>query len=530
MESVKELGSLKFGVYSPDEIKRMSVCKIHRTINSKKKGELTTEDDIALMNFDTITDVGIEDFLDKNTIGTEYDERMGPLRKGHICVTCKKDYNICPGHFGHIELYTPVLHPLYIKEIANFLSCICHKCYRLLITKEQLYILGFLNYRDHFRYSKIVEKTKKMGICFRCNTPCPKIVTNKNDCVISFVLKERGQNTISTIVSTETIQKIFNNIPDKDIKIMGFDPKFMHPRNLIMTNFPVLPICSRSPVFIDGKMGDDDLTVQICEIIKLNNSIGKTLLEPVTEVDKNSKKLNTLIQSLKFRIQTYMNNNHDKAKNPTNSRPIKAINQRIKGKSGLIRNNIMGKRTDQSARTVIGPDSTLRIDEVAVPLDICKNLTVPERVTDFNIEYLTKLIEEGKTHIIIKGDKKFYSEYLLYNYNKYTKLQCWDVIERGGKKIIVRNPSEYSLIEGDVLFRNDKKIDIIPKMRKKINFRLEPGDIVERHLKEGDIVVLNRQPSLWKGSMIGLRVIPKEGKTIRFNLAICKSLNADYDG
>lgn len=76
-------------------------------------------------------------------------------------------------------------------------------------------------------------------------------------------------------------------------------------------------------------------------------------------------------------------------------RPLKSVKQRLKGKEGRIRGNLMGKRVDFSARTVITPDPNLRIDQVGVPKTIAQNLTFPEIVTPFNIEKLYALVYRG---------------------------------------------------------------------------------------------------------------------------------------
>lgn len=67
-------------------------------------------------------------------------------------------------------------------------------------------------------------------------------------------------------------------------------------------------------------------------------------------------------------------------------RPLKSIKQRLKGKEGRIRGNLMGKRVDFSARTVITPDSNLEIDQVGVPRSIAQTLSYPEIVTPLNID------------------------------------------------------------------------------------------------------------------------------------------------
>ena len=60
----------------------------------------------------------------------------------------------------------------------------------------------------------------------------------------------------------------------------------------------------------------------------------------------------------------------------------------MKGKDGRFRRNLAGKRVNFSARTVISPDPELKVDEVGVPFHVAMNLTVPERVNEWNISYL----------------------------------------------------------------------------------------------------------------------------------------------
>ena len=78
-------------------------------------------------------------------------------------------------------------------------------------------------------------------------------------------------------------------------------------------------------------------------------------------------------------------------------RPLKAIKARLKGKEGRISGNLMGKRVDFSARTVITPDPNLRIDQVGVPRSIAQNMTFPEIVTPFNIDKMQELVRRGNS-------------------------------------------------------------------------------------------------------------------------------------
>lgn len=67
----------------------------------------------------------------------------------------------------------------------------------------------------------------------------------------------------------------------------------------------------------------------------------------------------------------------------------------MKGKKGRFRGNLSGKRVDFSGRTVISPDPNLRIDEVAIPMDLAKIMTYPEKVNAQNIDKMRKLVLNG---------------------------------------------------------------------------------------------------------------------------------------
>ena len=164
-------------------------------------------------------------------------------------------------------------------------------------------------------------------------------------------------------------------------------------------------------------------------------------------------------------------------------RPIKSIRARLKGKEGRIRGNLMGKRVDFSARTVITPDPNLSLDEVGVPRSIARPLTIPERVTNFNIDYLQGLVRVGPS-------------------------------EHPGARYVIREDGQ--------------RIDLRYNRRGEIS--LQPGYIVERHINDRDIVLFNRQPSLHKMSMMDHRVWVMPFSTFRLNLSVTTPYNADFDG
>ena len=547
-KNVSEIKSIEFGVLSSQEVMQNAVCKI---TNTKLSGSESV-----------------------------YDDRMGANTENNIpCVTCEMTSKKCPGHFGYIELNECIIHPLFYKYVVSFLRCFCTSCNRLLITKDQFVLCGLDKYKNDRRFKKILEKLEKADICSHCDSPQPKILYTISDNSITKVYKEscnvdedgqhmkKKDNKISITLTPDEIKKSFDSYIDEDVILCGFNPSRIHPKNLIITNFPVIPPCARPFVMADGNICDDDLTNQYIEIIKANNILKKD--ENNKDDEKNIAKKQKAYQSLKFRISTLYNNTQGKAKHPTNGRAIKAIKERITGKDGQLRHNLMGKRVDYSSRTVIGPDPTLPFGWMAIPKEVSEELTKPEKVCLFNKEYLEKLVNNEKANFIVKSNGvKINLKYAMYS--KSTSLLSGDIIIRGDKRINVINTEDFSLLLGDKLERNGKIMegirinDIIIRGDERINvsnlnfpillgdriersgelinmkrilmfhskkyIRLDIGDEVHRHLKDGDIVLLNRQPTLHKGSMLAMRIVIRSGKTFRMNLATCKSFNADFDG
>jgi DNA-directed RNA polymerase beta' subunit len=492
MNTIKEIDTITFGIYSPDEIRAISVCQVDNT--------------------------------KKTDYGSVYDPRMGTSLTSVICETCNEDACWCPGHFGHIELHEPIIHPLYYRNVLNLLSCVCFRCCKLMITKEQLEIEGVINMKGPTRFNHIVEKVKKIGIC--CNDECraekPKLKLSTIDHTI-LMTHEVNKKTNSITMTTSEIHQILDNVSDADVRLMGFDPELSHPRNYILSVLPVLPPVDRPYVQVNGNIWDDDITVQYFEIIKANEQIRQA---NINELEVTDIKRVKAIASLIFRISTTFNNNQNKAKHTTNARPIKGIKERLTGKEGQIRNNMMGKRSNHTARTVIGPDPTLKSGQIAVPEEMATVLTVPVRVMASNIEQLQQYVNNGLVQTIVKDDEKK----TCINIKRFrigTRLIAGDIINRDGVVINV-NDLNQRVMPGDVVERGGKEIENIKVSNR--DYPIQIGMIVNRRLQDGDIVLLNRQPTLHKGSMLAMEVLIRKHRTIRMNLAICKSFNADFDG
>jgi DNA-directed RNA polymerase beta' subunit len=229
---------------------------------------------------------------------------------------------------------------------------------------------------------------------------------------------------------------------------------------------------------------------------------------------------------------------------------MKGLKERLTSKEGQIRQNHMGKRVDFSGRTVIGPDPTLRLGEIAIPVQMANILTFPEQVTPFNMERLTALVNGNRANFVLRngGQTRINLKYAMFR--KGTELLYGDLIIRDqnitlyeddegkleipdckgiGTGMVKVVTGKERLCPGDRLVRNGALVTGI-KFTTQKRFTLRLGDVVERHLRDGDYVLLNRQPTLHRGSMMAKQVRVRPYKTIRMNLAATKSFNADFDG
>jgi DNA-directed RNA polymerase beta' subunit len=345
--------------------------------------------------------------------------------------------------------------------------------------------------------------------------------------------------------------------------LLGFDDVNVHPIRLLIGCLLVVPPCVRPFITSDGENSHDDLTYKYIDIIKTNNKIKEEKGEK-TKIDE--------IDKLMFHIKTLMDNNKGKARDQNGKRPIKCIKKRISSKPGRIRLNIQGKRTEFCARTVIGADAMCMVDELIVPPDVAKNLTYPVRVTSYNMEYCKKLIDDNKVNYIRRDGDLLSTKIVLWTAENF-KLKPDDKIIRNGEILIPSNveiikEKPFEILPNDKVIRririntnlnkpltigttgtrnNSQNLNnsenrtqgfeyktvilenVYEKLPKRKKFDLKEGDILERQLKDGDLCIFNRQPTLWKGSMRAKRIKILPGKTFRFNLASTQAFNADFD-
>jgi DNA-directed RNA polymerase II subunit RPB1 len=425
----------------------------------------------------------------KPAIGGLFDPRMGVLEPGLICPTDGLDYMQTPGYFGHIELARPLFYIQYLSTIIKIARCICIKCSKLLISKKKYEHLLKMSAED--RWSAVFVYASKIKRCGEdtddgcgCKQPSKIKKEGLSTLVAEWENVEGVGNENEKLVMTltpEILLKCFRRIADDDVTFMGFSPLWSRPDWMICQVLAIPPPAVRPSVKHDSQQrSEDDITHIIVSILKAN----KTLQEKI-QSNATTNVINDWTILLQYYVASLIDNKIPGAPpmSQRSGRPLKSIKERLVGKHGRVRGNLMGKRVDYSGRSVITPDPNLSARELGVPLKMAKNLTKPVVVNMRNMKFLEKLVRNGPD------------------------------VHPGAKILVKKNGDNISL----------RYID-------RDSIQLEIGDIVHRHMMDGDCILFNRQPTLHRMSMMGhiVRIMPV-GDTFRMNVACTKPYNADFD-
>eukprot|EP00536_Pseudo-nitzschia_multiseries_P010257 jgi/Psemu1/319821/estExt_fgenesh1_pm.C_3060011 len=450
------------------------------------------------------------------------DPRLGVSDKVSTCATCKKKLQDCAGHFGYIRLALPVFHIGYLRHTLQILQCVCKTCSRILLdnSEREQYLERMRNPKTdvlakNATLKKVIDKCKKSKQCPYCGAvngtvkkitgvPTLKLVHEKYkgrhsedelDHLMDNLTMAMDHNKDLVTVMTganppfedllpNKVLEIFKRIPDEDCEVVWLDPLNGRPETLILESILVPPVPIRPGVKVEfgGGSNEDDLTVKLQEILDINVALEMALTKgnpPRTIMEE--------WDYLQTQVAQYFNGESPGIQRPIGAKPIRGLCQRLKGKQGRFRQNLSGKRVDFSARTVISPDPNLLVNQVGVPKRVAMTMTYPERVSRYNKKKLQQRVRNGPhvhpgANLVRAGDGKGFDK---------------------------------SLAFGD---------------REKIARSLREGDIVERHMEDGDIVLFNRQPSLHRVSIMAHRAKVMEWRTFRFNICVCAPYNADFDG
>ncbi|MBC5793130.1 MAG: DNA-directed RNA polymerase subunit A' [Nanohaloarchaea archaeon] len=429
---MKNIESIDFGILSSEKVQRMAVKEI-------TKAEVYDADGYP-----------VEDGV--------MDPALGVIDPGMTCPTDGQRARETNGHFGMITLSRPVVHVLHNKKVRNLLRFTCHECHTLAIKDE----------------NKSLRKSNMPKECPECGTETEDVDLDKPYTYYD----EDGEE-----LKPEDIEERFEKISDEAAATLGVEGG--RPEDLIISHLPVPPVTMRPSITLEtGERSEDDITHKLVDIIRINKRLQNNI-----EIEAPEFIIDDLHELLQYHVSTLFYN--DMSNVPParhrSGRSLKSLIERVQGKEGRFRQNLIGKRVNFSARTVISPDPNIGINEVGVPYEVAKKLTIKRQVSEDNIEDVQKWIENGK------------EEHPGVNY----------VFQPDGRRRRVTEENKEDLLE-----------------------TIEPGEgwEVERQLIDGDVVLFNRQPSLHRMSIMAHKVRVLPYRTFRINPNVCAPYNADFDG
>jgi len=359
MHVSKIIDKIKFSIFSPEMIRKMSSSKI--------------------LVPDTYDDDGYP--IDGGLVDT----KLGVVDPGLRCKTCGGRVRECPGHFGHIDLVRPVVHVEFGKQILYVLKSTCFSCHKLVLKPKM----------ETIEEEEDAKKKKKVKTCSNCSTELP----------IYKLLKPTTFYRDKSIILPTELREHLAAISDEDLRELGFDPLYSRPEWMVITSLPVPPVNVRPSITLEtGERSEDDLTHKLVDIIRINQKLEANINAGAPQLI-----IEDLWELLQYHVTTYFNNetaNIPPARHRS-GRPLKTLAQRLKGKEGRFRYNLSGKRVNFSARTVISPDPAISLNEIGIPERIAEELSVPIRVTEWNIEECKKYIMADKfprAVYLIRGD------------------------------------------------------------------------------------------------------------------------------
>ncbi len=469
---LKKIAQIDFGLMSPEDIRKMSVTRI--------------------ITPDTYDEDGypIENGL--------MDPRLGVIDPSLKCKTCGSKGGDCQGHFGHINFARPVIHVGFADVIHKILRSTCNTCGRVLLSEDKIeeyrakFKLMMENEESLTGIIKEVYDEARVDTCPHCGEEQEVISIDKPVSIVQGDYK---------LTPSEVREKL-ERITDSDALILGvnaelneFEQRVARPEWMILTVLPVPPVTVRPSITLEtGERSEDDLTHKLVDILRINQRLKENMGAGAPQLI-----VEDLWELLQYHVTTYFDNEASGVPpaRHRSGRPLKTLAQRLKGKEGRFRSNLSGKRVNFSARTVISPDPNISINEVGVPEIIATEVTVPAKVTEWNLKEMQEYINNGP-------NKHPGANYLIRPDGR--KIRISEEIKETVAENLETNFLEYQEKGGTGSY------------------------IVERHLKDGDIVLFNRQPSLHRMSMMAheVRVLPY--KTFRLNLCVCPPYNADFDG
>ncbi|XP_066505483.1 DNA-directed RNA polymerase I subunit RPA1 [Hoplias malabaricus] len=571
----RRLEGMSFGMYSSEEIRKLSVKNITNSLLLDSVGNAAPN--------------GL------------YDLALGPADNKEICATCMQNFQHCPGHFGHVDLHLPVYNPFLFDKLYLIIRGSCLSCHMLTCTRAAIHLLlyqlklldvgaikevyelecvlnQFLEGNARASGTQIQEALEKFSApFFKASQGSPSCAPIKHVCELKSCLigefwrtqmasrkcpnckaskaQVRREHNSKLIVTRAVGKDDTAGEDTDDVNIVkrgyltpslaqehvtklwekeGFflkhlftglamnSPNGFSP-DMFFLQLLMVPPCRYRPI---NRLGDqmftNGQTVNMQAVMKDNSIIQKLLaliaaekaksiegtqLEQMLDVSESDQAflvgltgvtLADKLYNVWIRLQSHVNIVFDSDMDKLMTEKFPGIRQLLEKKDGLFRKHMMGKRVDHAARSVICPDMYIGTNEIGIPMVFATKLTYPQPVTPWNVKELRQAVLNGPN--VHPGASMVINED-----GSRTVLSSTNLTQREAiaKQLLTPSTGQHRI----------------------------PMKIVNRHIKNGDVLLLNRQPTLHRPSIQAhcARILPGE-KVLRLHYANCKAYNADFDG
>ncbi|CAG9462668.1 unnamed protein product [Pedinophyceae sp. YPF-701] len=525
---------------------------------------LFSEDEVRKLSVLRVTNPTAFDSQNNPTAGGLYDKRLGPIDSSAQCGTCGLGFSSCPGHYGHIDLPVPTYHPLLIGALHKLLRCTCLHCCRLRMPAEtadgwtrvlQLVKSGELSGAQEVAAQTCKRTSQALQAAddtHRDRSSCA--LTSRSNELINEYLARILENPAKTCehcklecpdVGREGASNLFLSkgpggsrtyLPARDAsgivrKLWASQPRLlslMFPHGdttgasgegsatttrtssavarqppdgwqmFFVRCLPVTPNRFRPVSSVAGDKYEHFHSVLLTRVLnECMNFVSAPMKDSLSAADESGLKsgLNSMLN-----LQQAVNNLMDSSFS-TERAAAQGIRQQLERKEGLLRMNMMGKRVNFAARSVISPDPYIATGEIGVPPYFARKLSFPERVTPFNVEMLRAAVERGAHEypgaVAVEDASGRLVSLVHLDAQKRTAL---------AKQLLLAGDSRNVQDRGDNV-------------------------VVHRHLRDGDLMLTNRQPTLHKPGLMAHRArVLRADRAIRMHYANCSTFNADFDG
>lgn len=410
--------------------------------------------------------------MDQHRLGTPYDSALGTLSNETACTTCHRSASDCIGHLGYIRLLTFIVHPLFVRDVIRVLRCVVHegpKRGQLIFQRITIDEVKSMNLVGMKRLEEFEIRSRAY---YRDNAPVSDMINVAYPEVIDVAGYQRVGYKIK--INNKVEYKNWNMVRLESLLNSisdedAYDIGFdrHHPRDYLISHMMVSPPNARPPVYRAGMVEEHPFTEIYNRVLKLN--LDEKLKRNVNRTENEA--LDSYREAVSKEYKKILI-----AEPNSNDRDSKAsLKEAIKGKEGIIRKKMEASRVNFSARTIMTPDPTLDVNEISIPEEFRDKLTITELIDEENIEYFQELMRTGFVTTVIRNEVKYTT-------------------------------------------------------RKSTGLILELGDKVYRYLMEGDWVLINRNPTIHKSSMLALKAKFNSNRTVRIPLAITLPLAGDFDG